>query len=297
MYRELHIEYADPLNKIHPICLKFKLTHYDITQRWANKVEFCLNNLKIDDPCRFYGFDDIENEKRKAVNSINSCIDVINNYAPNFVTKRVEYPIDQDTLNYLHHVFEVFHGTVNEPHAFFLNAPKQVQNALSNLNLLVHQCEGFVENTGRKTLPVHMVTWFNLPKNETLELNDYQYFTDFIEFGTVYLMYTEIGKTLQDLAFDNDEYIDINAYKPFRFYSSDFMVRFYGISVDTWRNLRKKYIKHYLDKKEFYDNAGLDFNHPFNTPGNIPLAHLIQQPFDVVKELKLRQMVRQVNLL
>lgn len=297
MYRELHIEYADPSNNVNPICLKYKLTPYDITQRWANKVAYCLNNLAIDDPYRFYGFDDLETERQKSINSINSCIDTINEYRPNFITKKVSYPIIQDTLNYLHHIFEVFHGTVNKPHEFFIAAPKQVQDALSQLNLLVHRCEGFVETTGRKTLPAHMITWFNLPKQETLELSDYQYFTDYIEFGTVYLMYTEIGKTLQDLAFDNDQYIDVNAYKPFRFYSSDFMVRFYGISVTTWRDLRKKYRQHYLENQEFYDSTGYDFNHPYNTPGNIPVANLIQQPIDVVKELKIRQMVKQVNLL
>ena len=50
------------------------------------------------------------------VNAINNCIDIINTYKPGFIEKRLYDTIDQDTLNYLHHIFEVYHGMLNEPH-------------------------------------------------------------------------------------------------------------------------------------------------------------------------------------
>lgn len=296
MYKELHIEYADPQQLLDPVTLRFKLTEYDITQRWANKVQYSLDHYAIDDPYRFYGFDDFQTEKTKAITAINKCIDTINNYKPNFVTKRVTDPIEQDTLNYLHHIFEVYHGLLNEPHEFFLAAPIEVQKALAQLNVQVHRCEGLVETTGRKQPPTHMVTWYSLKKQETLELSDYEHFTDFFEFGTIYLLYTEIGKTLQDLTIDEDHYIDDNAYRPFRHYSSDFVVRYYGMSTQTWRDLRLRYKKHYDQNKEFYDSKGLPYSHPYNRPGNIPLAKLMPTSIDIINELSKRQMVNKVIL-
>jgi hypothetical protein len=297
MYKELHIEYANPNNILDTVTLKFKLTNYDITQRWANKVKYSIENYQIDDPTRFYGFDAKYIETQKAVIAINSCIDTINNYKPNFITKRVNEFIDQDTLNYLHHIFEVYHGLLNQPHEFFLNAPVEVQRALAQLNVQVHRCEGLVERTGRKQLPRHIVTWYQLKKEETLELHDYEHFTDFYEFGTVYLLYTEIGKTLQDLTIDNDRYIHENAYRPFRHYSSDFVVRFYGTATQTWKDLRIQYKKHYDENKEFYLKSGYPYDHPYNRPGNIPLAKLMPTHMSVVNELKIRQMVKSVNLI
>jgi hypothetical protein len=297
MYKELHIEYADPINQLEPLTLRFKLTNYDITQRWAQKVQYSIENYQIDDPCRFYGFDSFEIEKQKAITAINKCIDTINNYVPNFVTKRVSDPIEQDTLNYLHHIFEVYHGLLNQPHEFFLSAPVEVQQALAQLNVQVHRCEGLVSTTGRRQPPTHMVTWYNLRKQETLEMSDYEHFTDFFEFGTIYLLYTEIGKTLQDLTIDEDHYIHDDAYRPFRHYSSDFVVRFYGMSTDTWRKLRIRYKKHYDQNKDFYDSKGLPYSHPYNRPGNIPLAKLMPTTIDIIPELKLRQMVKKVILL
>lgn len=296
MYKQIHIEYSDPTEQLDPITLRYKLTEYDITRRWAKKLEYSLENYQFDDPHRFYGFNSYDVEKQKAIQAVNKCIDTINNYKPGFITKKVFDPIDQDTLNYLHHIFEVYHGLLNLPHEFFLGSPPEVQYALAQLNVEVHRCEGLVETTGRLQPPTHMLTWYKLKKQETLELEDYKHFTDFVEFGTIYLLYTEIGKTLQDLAIDHDEYIHPDAYRPFRHYSSDFVVRFYQTSTDTWRKLRYKYRKHYLDNQAFYDSR-YNYNHPYNTPGNVPLAKLIHSPIDIVTELRNRQKVTKVTLL
>lgn len=293
----MHIQYSDPHQSLKPITLRYKLTDFDITQRWANKVAESLNNYAIDDPCRFYGFDSVNHEKEKAIIAINNCITTINNYKPEFVKKIVTDPIEQDTLNYLHHIFEVYHGLLNEPHEFFKDAPHEVQIALAQLNVQVHRCEGLVETTGRRQPPTQMTTWYGLKKHDTLELEDYVHFTDLSEFGTVYLLYTEIGKTLQDLAIDEDNYIHPDAYRPFRHYSSDFVIRFYSTSHITWQNLRLKYKRHYDQNKEFYDSKGWPYDHPYNKPGNIPLAKLMPTTLNVVEELKTRQMVSEITLL
>lgn len=297
MYKEMHIEYSDPHNNLKPITLRYKLTDFDITQRWAKKLDVCLTSYNMDDACRFYGFDPYDMEKQKAINNINKCISTINSYKENFITKKVVDPIDQDTLNYLHHVFEVYHGTLENINSFYNDAPDDVKHALEELNLQVHYCEGFVNNTGRQQLPLHMATWYDYKKEEKLELEDYRHFTDAYEFGTAYILYTEIGKTLQELALDNDQYIHPDAYRPFRHYSSDFIIRFYTISPLTLSKLRATYKKHYEQNSEFYTSKGLDYTHPYNKPGNIPVARLLPTHLNVIEELKLRQKINNIALL
>ena len=76
-------------------------------------------------------------------------------------------------------------------------------------------------------------------------------FTEFVEFGTVYLLYVEIGKTLQDMALDDDDHIGDEAYKPFRHYASDFIIRYWGMPVESINKYHKLYKQHYDENKEF----------------------------------------------
>lgn len=296
MYKELHIEYSSPTNSCDPITLQYNLIKNPVTEKWVKKLEQSIDKIPIDDPTRFEGFNEIEVERANAIRDLNRCIDTINNYSPGFITRRITDTIDQDTLNYLHHIFEVYHGVLENIHEFFLNAPVEVQNALRNLNIQVHRCEALVDDKRRLALPTHMITYYGMDKNDTLEMSDYDYFTDYFEVGTVYLLYVEIGKTLQDLAIDEDNYISDFAYRPFRHYSSDFIVRFFGHSHTGWQKMRKVYKSHYDKNKEFYESRNLPYNHPYNRPGNPPLAKIANYPFDVVEEIRQRQFVSKISL-
>ena len=297
MYKQIHIEYNSPTKDLEPITLKYNLLDTPPALRWVDKVEECLSkNYVIDEPTRFYGFDDYNTEKNRAITSINECIKTINNYQPNFITRHVTDDVDQDTLNYLHHIFEVYHGLLDQPHDFYIGAPDNVQKALSQLNIEVHRCESFVGGSGRKIMPRHIVTWFQMNRNSELQPDDYVYFTDYYEFGTIYILYVEIGKTLEDLATDNDQYIGEDAYKPFRHYTGDFVVRFFGTTPETYKQNRIK-MKNYYDKnREFFDSKGLPLTHPYNRPGNIPVAKLATMNFNM-EDLRKRQMVTKVTLI
>lgn len=296
MYTELHIEYSDPKNILEPITLQYKIRNTAIAQKWASKVAVCTGLYNIDDPKRFYGFDDYETEKKRAIQAINRCCEIIDDYKP-IINRRVSDPIDQDTLNYLHHIFEVYHGLLDQPHDFYIGATEYVQHALAQLNIEVHRCESFVEDSIRKVMPRHIVTWFGMNRNSELEPEDYNHFTDHYEFGTVYLLYVEIGKTLEDLAIDDDQYIAPEAFKPFRHYTADFVVRFFGTSTETWRNNRLKIKNYYEKNKEFFEERGLPLTHPYNRPGHIPLADLLPTKFNPLQEISKRQSVTSVKII
>lgn len=296
MYSELHIEYSDPNQKLEPITLRYKIRDTGIAQRWAAKVETCIKSYEIDDPKRFYGFDDYVTEKQRAITAINRCCDIIDEYQP-IVNRRISDPVDQDTLNYLHHIFEVYHGLLDQPHEFFIGAPEIVQKALAQLNIEVHRCESFVNESSRRVMPRHIVTWFGMDRHTELRPEDYDHFTDFYRPGTVYLLYVEIGKTLEDLAIDNDQYIAPEAYKPFRHYTGDFVVRFFGTSTETWKENRKNITNYYEKHKEFFESRGLPLSHPHNRPGYIPLADIIPSIPDPIAEIRKRQHVSMVKII
>ena len=300
MYTNVEIEYSDITGHFAPHKFNFKISQTDVAQRWAALLDQSIQKYNIDDPRRMYGFADEAVEKINAINAINNCIDTINNYSPGFIKRRVDESIDQDTLNYLHHIFEVYHGMLNEPHDFYKSAPINVQRALGRLNLEVHRCEVFSEGTVRKMLPTHLVTYYDLPRGpeiRTLEIEDYEHFTDFYEFGTIYLLYVEIGKTLQDLSMDDDHHISAEAYKPFIHYASDFVIRYFQSSPESWIAFRKHFKKHYDGNKEFYD-ARYPYSHPYNRPGNIPLAKISTylSPKEVVEIIRQRQHVNSIKI-
>jgi len=300
MYKKLHITYRDPKRKLDPLTVNFNIYETSIAQRWAKLMEESIEKYVIDDPTRFYGFDTLEIERERAVDKINLQIDIINQYQPGFIDRRITEELIQDDLNYLHHIFEVYHGMLNEPHEFYAAAPKTVQNALAQLNILVHRCEDMASSGFRKLSPRHVVTYYGMPRGpefRVLENDDYQHFTDFVEYGTVYLLYVEIGKTLQDLAMDDDHHISPEAYKPFRHYASDFVVKFFRSSTDTWLGNRQLFKKHYDENKEFYDSR-YSYSHIYNKPGNIPLADLQTHltPDELMEGIRLRQCVSHIEL-
>lgn len=296
MYKELHIEYSDPTNHVEPITLKYKIRNTNIAQKWADKVNTCLsNNYTIDHPNRFYGFENYNREKEKAIKAINECCDIIDEYKP-IINRRITDDVDQDTLNFLHHIFEVYHGLLDQPHDFYIGAPEYVQKALAKLNIEVHRCESFVNNSIRKVMPRHIVTWFEMSRDDMLADEDYQYFDDVVEPGTVYILYTEIGKTLEDLAIDNDQYIADDAYKPFRRYTADFVVRFFKTTPESWRENRINMKNYYIKNKEFFDSRSLPLSHPYNRPGNIPVADLVSTAISL-EELAKRQYVNSVKII
>jgi hypothetical protein len=296
MYKKLHVTYSGKDD----LTLTYNINDTSIAQRWAKLLAESIEKYSIDDPERLYGFDTETLERQRAVDAINKCVDTINDYKPGFVERRMTSELIQDDLNYLHHIFEVYHGMLNEPHEFYLAAPTEVQQALGQLNIEVHRCEAMAKGTIRKMLPTHLVTYYDMPRgpeHRLLEDADYEHFTDFYEFGTVYLLYVEIGKTLQDMSIDNDDHIGDEAYKPFRHYASDFVIRYFGTSHETWNNYRKLFRKHYEENQDFYD-ARYNYSHIYNRPGNIPLAKLQSHlsPEEVVAEIQKRQFVSNIEL-
>jgi len=285
---QLCIELGSDQFKLH-----FQVLDTPVAKLWVERMQL-RDAYALDDAKRFYGFDSLEEEIARATAFITHCIAVINDFEP-IIEREFTTVDDQDCLNYLHHVFEVYHGLLDQQdHEFWRRAPAHVRWALANLNLAVHRCE----TASQGNRPRFVCTWFGLPKTQTLDpalIQDHGKLAT--SFGTICLNYCEIGKTVEDLANDNDHYIADEAFKPFSHYSADFVVRMFEESDLDVRTRLDKIKEYFLNHVDFFNRRGItDPDGPLVAPYRLPVARLIEtMPRDqLIKEIAQRQQVNQV---
>jgi hypothetical protein len=280
-FKKLHITYCNPNNQQDCLTINYQLRNTTITKKWMQRILTAQKQgYRIDDPARFYGFGSLEQQTESALAKINRTIDHLNKWIS--IQYRLTSIDDQDTLNRLHHIFETEHGLLDQK-----VTDDEYKNCLCELNIMVHRCE----SVSRGAHPRHVVTYFGLPKTETLTDNDYEYFEPTVKFGTVYINYVEIGKTLFDLMLDNDSYIEHAAFQPFCHYSADFVVKFWNDSGDNLHDdLQTYYERHHV----FFNSLGYTWDRLSKSVGNIPVADL-DYAGDILKELETRQFVKAVD--
>lgn len=281
MLKKLHITYCNTNNHSDSITIDYQLRATPIANKWADRVIAAQQlGYTIDDPGRFYGFGELKDQISFALENINNLLDELNKWIN--IDYRLGSVDDQDTLNKLHHIFEIEHGLLD------IKSPDpEYKQALCDLNLLVHRCESIA----RGAYPRHVVTYFGLPKSQTLSNDDYQYFEPNVTFGTVYINYVEIGKTLYDLMMDNDSYIKSDAFQPFKHYSADFVVRFWN---ENNNNLPDKLKEYFCKHQDFFESIGYTWNELSKSIGSIPVADL-DYTGNILEELKNRQFVKAVD--
>ena len=271
--------------------LRYQLRDNAFVPRWIDRVMLAQQQYPIDDPERFYGFGPIEVQRQKSILMINSCIDVINHFR-HIIERKLTDVSDQDTLNYLHNIFEKYHGLLDaQTDGYWNHAPNTVRQALANLNVLVHRCE----SVHKGAEPRHVVTYYGLPKTETLTPEDYTLFEPKVKFGTVYLNYVEIGKTLEDLAIDDDQYIGDDAFKPWNYYSADFNVKFWQDDPRLIAQLDVKINEYYDSHKEFFETQGYSKDDYRLVRGGLPLADLVDAPDNLLTMLEHNPTVKSVT--
>ena len=285
----LHIEFN------HDFELKFRLLDSPIATLWIERMQ-SRGNYPLDHPGRFYNFDAHEEEIARAETMIRQCISTINQYQY-IIDRPFTNVYDQDLLNYLHNIFERYHGMLDQQeHDFWNTAPENIRIALADLNLCVHRCE----SVARSHNPRFVCTWYGMPKTEKLPVEQVlEHASLHTRFGTVYLNYAEIGKTLADLATDNDCYIADEMFQPFNHYSADFSVKFFN-TTQTEIDQKLQKIKQYFDQhREFFQQHGYtEYSHPKILPYNFPVAELETDltPDEILAQIAARQFVTQIYI-
>jgi hypothetical protein len=272
------------------LTLQFRIRPTPLAELWVERMQ-ARGHYPLDHPDRFYGFGPQLEERIRAEIMIQQCITTINQHIP--IIER-EFDWSQDCLNYLHNIFERYHGLLDQQTSeYWQTAPLQVQQALAELNLAVHRCETVTQGAR----PRFVCTWFGMPKIKKLNSNQLvQWGETQIQFGTVYLNYCEIGKTVEDLAHDNDKYIGDEAFKPFGHYSADFHVAFFNHNL----SLKLLGMQQYIDQhQDFFLAHGItNVYNAMAQPLRFPVADLEYsgRPQQLIQEIARQQRVLKVEI-
>lgn len=263
---ELTLQSAGP--KSRPIILTFDLVDSPVTENWLKHVElFIAAGQPWDDPYRFYNFpqgvtrQDVEDRLR----------DYYTQIGPYLHEDLLDWPsvLDQDFLNYLHNIFERYHGLYGQQTtAFWLTAPENVQRALADLNIWIHRYETL------GGIPRFVGTWRGKPDRYKFTDEDLAQFSLSEQWGDLRLNYCEIGKTLQDLAHDNDQYISDEAFQPMHHYCFDFTVRFSEMHPAYFTELESSIWNYYDQHQEFFAKFGYIRHDPRLALGSITIGRL-----------------------
>lgn len=271
--------------------LRFKIRSTPLARLWLERMQQ-RHTWPMDNPDRFYGFGTPAQEQQRATTMIKQCIATINAHE-HIIDREFEYT--QDCLNYLHHIFERYHGLLDQQTSEYWHcAPATARQALANLNLAVHRCETAIS----EPCPRFVCTWFGMPKTQQLDINTMKQHGELaVKFGTVYLNYCKIGKTLEDLAHDNDIYIGDDAFKPFSHYSADFNVALYNRDLKQKLSSMQQYIEQH---QEFFLAHGIQNVYNVQAlPLRFPVADLeyTDTQEQLISQIRSRQYVREINIL
>lgn len=271
--------------------LRFRIRSTSLAELWLERMHI-RHAWHMDNPDRFYGFGTARQEQDRAVSMIQQCIATINSHE-HIIDREFEYT--QDCLNYLHNIFERHHGLLDQQTSeYWHSAPESAKQALANLNLAVHRCETAMA----EPCPRFVCTWFGMPKTQQLDADTMKTHGELqIKFGTVYLNYCEIGKTVEDLSHDNDIYIGDDAFRPFGYYSADFNVAFYDQDLNQKLPGMQQYIEQH---QEFFLAHGIENVYNVQAlPLRFPVADLeyTGSKDELISQIRSRQYVREVNIL
>ncbi len=263
----IQINNTDRPEVIYELPCDFEETHFK--NKWLARFYAAKERGDpISEPWAFYNLNEDWSDEH-TLEFINEKIDICNSMVPGLFNTHLTDINDQDTLNYLHSVFEKTHGKLDEwktnPLFNTVLHPIAFRESLSHINQTIHRCEGIDVNTNRKI----RVVYFDLPKTELYADKDYNLFTTTLEFGGVYVHYTDVGKTIEELAMVDDTYhFDV---VPYLHYSADFSIKF-NDSDGVARQLKEQeYIE---DNREILMSKGYAPDDVRLTSGSIKIAQL-----------------------
>lgn len=279
----------------------------------------------------FLGFPNTPRDLKYLCSVLNRSIHVINNYdwqqhglkyiiedhfSPDSFTFGEEYrpahtldhdmlylAIKHDALNRLHNHFEQLQGTVEHPSAYFIAAPAHVRKAMGNLNTVCHEIESLVISKRKHVLqpewtrPSQITSFFNAPRYNLTDQHRKLFAENQYDrrFGTVYMHWAQIGKTLFEV-FRDEHAPDINAttcqaISHLKYYSGEFDIE-WGRDV-----ARGTYIWHDKQMQEFYTwlaNCGFDKTDPKLSLGYLPIGQVeVQESFGTTQPEQVWQLLQQ----
>ena len=264
--RNLIVRLSDKQDYSKTLDLEFNLIQSDFLPKWIDRFLHAQQRQDVvSEPWAMYNLND-QWTSEYTLEFLNRNIAQCNKISPDMFDRTITDINNQDTLNYLHSVFELHHGQLDtwlENPIFLQGNGHELRQCLSHINQTIHRCEGHNKS------PKIRVVYFDIPKTMTFTKEDYSLFTDSIDFGGVYTLYADVGKNLESLAVDDDDHH--HDFVPNLHYSVDFQIRFH----DKTNNQLAERCKSFFDANAtYFNNKGYHWGDPRLTTGHIKLAQL-----------------------
>ena len=269
MFRFIIVRLSQKNSHTKTFDLRFKLESNQFVHKWTERYLAAQQRQDpISEPWAFYNLNQDWSEQT-IVDFINQHIDVCNSLVPDMFDRKLTSVKDQDTLNYIHSVFERHHGQIDDwlTNVLFEKHGTRLRESLSHINQTVHRAESHNKDQYIR------VVYFDLPKDYSFTAEDYALFTDTVDFGGLYTLYADVGKNLESLSQDNDNHH--HDFVPNLHYSVDFKIRFTEIDQAAAEIKKQRYKKYYDEHQDYFEQKGYIWGDPKLTTGAIKLAQLI----------------------
>lgn len=304
MYKTAIITLCNSTRNNEKFNLIYDISSLSIAQKWAECVKSeNKRKLVIHEGGWWHGFDGIAStngydgptrSRLTLSKQLNEHIKIINEYYPDSIVERAEEYMSQQTMNILHHYFEVYRGGILSPGFMWRDGDNKLRNSLEKLNELIHRYETFYRNE-KNTIPRLSVMWRHpteyLTRRDRFPLpdKDFKHFKLGRFFGQLYLHYCEVGKPILDTFFDQDDVIFDDNITPLRYYSCDFDCYFHnGWSDEKAKEIKTKLLI-WLERNNF------DKNDLKLSIGHLSLAKLNKKKTEGFKNLNNDEIVQAIS--
>ena len=247
--------------------LNFKLIDNHFAGKWVDRVLAAKQKqYPISEQWAMYNINN-DMDSRFVIKNLNRLISDVDAVEPLFGFY-LDNLKDQDKLNKIHSIFEKHHGKLDDwkHNTLFEGKPESFRKNLSEINQFVHACESASGS------PKIRIVWFDLPKTHSFMGKDYQLFTHKRTFGSLYHLYCDVGKNIEDLATDKDEHH--HDVVPNIHYSADCTVYFCDDNEDDVKKLETQCNDYIETHKQYLADKGDKIGEKRLTTGRIELAKL-----------------------
>ena len=236
----LKITICDPANFNKEISFDWEVLHTPPALMWF-KLLTNLAQIKKRIFPRFTGFISPHKKMSHLRDNLNQCIEIINGGGLYKIAERATDSFDQEFSNIIHHHFEILSGSYENPSDIYKSSNKIVRKAIAGLNQNIHDMEALTRanefkksgETGASALICEVV---GVPRYKMPE-DFLEYFSMKIEYGDIFLHYSQIGKTWWEVFIDQDQEIFPDAIRPLSVISGEFDAFFYDFKMpDVTKN-------------------------------------------------------------
>jgi uncharacterized protein len=264
------------------ISLSYETRKTSAGRRYARALQLCrVNGHGVARDDGFYGFAGDPRDPRWIAAEIARHVELVNAHAPGaFPAPSGE--LSRRDLNELHERFARYSGPLALRPTPFARAPAAVEDALAELNRLIHRHEDWLgARDGVTAAPPAIVVELAAPRaRHPLLPEEYADFTLARGFGTCYVNYCEVGKSLWNAFADADDPATAGV-RPLRYLSADAYLYFGPTDAPAEVEARRRAFAAWWDERaDALAALGFVRDDPRNAVGHLPVADLVRDRGD-----------------